>query len=37
MPRKKTVKKTQKKQAKTIEFADGKDHLKEESAEARNL
>lgn len=37
MPRKKTVKKTQKKQAKPIEFADGKDHLKEESVEARNL
>ena len=37
MPRKKTVKKTQKKQTKPMEFADGKDHLKEESEEAKNL
>lgn len=37
MPRKKTVKKTQKKQTKPMEFADGKDHLQEESKEAKNL
>ena len=37
MPRKKTTKKTQKKQVKPVEFADGKDHSQEAFQEARDL